>query len=263
MKGGIVIKMRKFFFLIMVLILILSVYGSKHRALSESTLLTNSETTQIILSSDTVKDTSENDEFHAFVEKWKLFDLLPECRTMTIEQQDEFINYFQQFDDVTRNYIILLLQGIAADTTTLDEVTNDFNYGVYLMNCQFCLYDMNQDGFSELVLKTGDCEAAYKYRVYTVVSGKLINCGELNGSHSSLFTNGSGRFVRYEGHMGVYDIDVSTLEGTTLKTHKIADGVLDYGKNEDYPELDKYYYGDYDQSMPFSDLPTLFLAPAG
>lgn len=131
------------------------------------------------------------------------------------------------------------------------------------MNCQYCLYDMNQDGSPEFILKTGDCEAAYKYTVYTVVYGKLINCGELNGSHSSLYTNGSGSFVRYEGHMGVYNIDVSTLEGTTLKTQKIADGVIDFEKKEDYPKLDKYYYGDYDQSMSFSGIPTLFLAPAG
>ena len=33
--------------------------------------------------------------------------------------------------------------------------------------------------------------------------------------------------MRYEGHMGVYNIDVSILEGTTLKTQKIADGVID------------------------------------
>lgn len=67
--------------------------------------------------------------------------------------------------------------------------------------------------------------------------------------------------MRYEGHMGVYNIDVSILEGTTLKTQKIADGVIDF--EEDYPTLDKYSYGDYDQSMSFSGIPTLFLAPAG
>ncbi|MDP4109737.1 MAG: hypothetical protein Q8878_06885 [Bacillota bacterium] len=255
--------MRNFLFLLMVLILILSVCGSKDRAVSESTLPAKSETMQITLLSATVKDTSVNDEFQTFIERWKLSGLLPECRKMTTEQQDEFIKYFQQFDDITRNYIILILQGIATDTTTLDDDTNDHKYGVYLMHCQFCLYDMNKDGFPEFILKTGGCEAAYKYTVYTVVEDKLINCGELNGSHSSLYTNGSGRFVRYEGHMGVYNIDVSKLEGTTLKTQKIADGVLDYGKKEDYQKLDKYYYGDYDQSMPFTDIPTLFLAPAG
>jgi hypothetical protein len=254
-------KKRKIFFLLMVLILILSVCGYKQRLLSEESLLTRSETTQIILPSDTVKDTSVNDEFQAFIEKWKLSGLLPECCTLTTENQDEFLKYFKQYDDVTRNYIILLLQGIAAGTATLGDDTNDHNHGVYLTNCAYCLYDMNQDGAPEFILKTGGCEAAYKYTVYTVVNGKLINCGELNGSHSSLYTNGSGSFVRYECHMGVYNIDVSILEGTILKTQKIADGVIDF--EEDYPTLDKYSYGDYDQSMSFSGIPTLFLAPAG
>jgi hypothetical protein len=216
-------KKRKLFILLIVLTLILSVRGSKYRVLSEATLPINSETSQIISPLDTVRDTSVNDEFQSFVETWKLSGLLPECRTMTTENEDEFVKYFQQFDDVTRYYIILLLQGIAADTITLADSTNDHKYGVYLMDCQFCLYDMNQDKAPELILKTGGCEADYMYMVYTVVNGKLINCGELSGSHSSLYIDGSGRFVRYEGHMGIYDIDVSTLEGTTINTQKIAD----------------------------------------
>ncbi|WOO35599.1 hypothetical protein R2R35_17595 [Anaerocolumna sp. AGMB13020] len=256
-------KMRKIFFLVMVLMLILSLYGCKQRVLSEESHLTRSETTEIILPSDTVKNTSVNDEFQAFVEKWELFGLLPESRTLTTENQNEFVKYFNQYDDVTRNYIILLLQGIAAGTTTLGDDTNDHKYGVYLMNCQYCLYDMNQDGAPEFILKTGDCEAAYKYTVFTVVNGKLIYCGELYGSHSSLYTNGSGSFVRYEGHMGVYNIDVSILEGTTLQTQKIAEGVIDFEKKEDYPELGKYDYGDYDQLLSFNGISTLFLAPAG
>ena len=132
------------------------------------------------------------------------------------------------------------------------------------MSCQYSLYDMNQDEIPEFILRTGNCEAAYKYTVYTIIEDKLINCGELSGSHSSLyFSEGTGKFVRYEGQMGVYHIDVSTLEGTKLNTKKIADGVLNYEKNEDYPKLDKYNYGDFDQSMIFSNIPTLFLAPAG
>jgi hypothetical protein len=58
--------------------------------------------------------------------------------------------------------------------------------------------------------------------------------------------------------MGVYTIDVLTLVGTTLKTQKIADGVLDYSKQEDYPKLEKYHYGDYDQTILFSDIPIFF-----
>lgn len=265
-------KMQIFLYLLMVLIL--SGCRKHHIVQSEATLLidgettqtnlfTNSERTQIISPSDNVNDISANDEFQAFIERWKLSGLLPENLTMTREQQDEFIKYFQQFDDVTLNYIILLLQEIANDTSTLADDINDYKYGVYLKYCQFSLYDMNQDGYPELILKTGDSEADFMYTVYTVVNSKLMNCGELSGSHSSLYTNGSGGFVRYEGYMGVYDIDVSILEGITLKTQKIADGVLDYSKKEDYPKLETYGYGDYEHPMTFSDIPTLFLAPAG
>ena len=226
------------------------------------------ETTQNILSLENVGYTSANEDFQAFIERWNLYGLLPECSTMTTENQDGFIKYFQQFDDVTQNYIILLLQEIAADTTKLIKKTvvdyiSDYKYGVYLNYCSFCLYDMNRDGFPELILMTGDCEAHYMYTVYTVVEGKLINCGELNGSHTALYTNGSGRLVRYAAHMGLYDIDISTLEGTTLKTQKIASGMLDDSKEEGYPDLDKYGYGDYAQSMTLSGIPTLFLAPKG
>ncbi|SFS03945.1 hypothetical protein [Anaeromicropila populeti] len=256
-------KNQKNFILIMVLILIASVYGNRHRVLTAVTRLTNHETSQIILPSETVKEATVNDEFQAFIEKWKLSGLLPECQTMTTENQDEFVKYFQQFDDLTRNYIILLLQLIAADTTVLGEGMNDPSYGIYLEFCQYCLYDMNQDEIPEFILKTGACEADYMYTVYMVDNDKLVNCGELSGSHASLYTNGSGKFVRYDGHMGVYNIDVSTLEGTTLKTIKIADGVLDYEKNEDYPSLDQYDYGDYNEIMSFNGIPTLFLAAAG
>ena len=225
-------------------------------------------TTQNILPSDNMENTSVNDEFYAFIEKWRLSGLLPEYGTITAEDQEDFIKYFQQFDDVTRDYIILLLQGVAAGTITLgcdgeDVYINNHLYGTYLQDCSYCLYDMNRDGFPELILKTGVDEAGYLYTVYTVVDSKLINCGELSGEHSDLLTNGSGRFVRYQAQMGTYDIDVSTLEGTTLKTQKIAAGELNYSKEEQYPDLDNFGYGDYKQSMTFSDIPTLFLTPAG
>lgn len=259
-------KKRKLLSLLLGMVLIITLSGceSKQSESSESTLPTNSEAKQIISPTDTVKDTSVNDEFLAYVEEYKLSGLIPEGCTMTTENQEEFIKYFQQFDEVAKDYIILLLQGIADNTITLDDGTNDHQYGVYLTSCQYYLYDMNQDEIPEFILRTGGSEADYKYTVYTIVEGKLIHCGDLSGSHSSLYSSdGSGKFVRYEGQMGVYHIDVSTLEGTTLKTKKIADGVLDYEKQEDYPELDKYNYGDFDQLMEFSNIPTLFIAPQG
>ena len=220
------------------------------------------------LQSENLKNTSVHNEFQTFIDRWELSGLLPECAKMTAENQDDFVKYFQKFDDVTQNYIILLLQEIAAGTSTVIDKTviehiSDYKYGIYLNYCSLCLYDMNQDGFPELIILTGSCEADYMYTVYTVVDGKLINCGELSGSHSALYTNGSGKLVRYAGHMGVYGIDISTLDGTTLNTQEIASGILDDSKNEEYPDLDNYGYGDYDQYMTFSGIPTLFLAPAG
>ena len=53
------------------------------------------------------------------------------------------------------------------------------------------------------------------------------------------------------------------MEGTTLITHEIADGGLDFNKGEGYPELVEYGYGDYDQCLEFSSIPTLILAPKG
>ncbi len=259
-------KLRKLISLLMVMVLIIALSGceSIQSELSEEILPTKSESKEIILPTNTVKDTPVNDEFMAYVEKYKLSGLIPESCIMTAEQQEEFIKYFQQFDEVTKGYIILLLQVIADNTITLDDDTNDHQHGVYLLSCQYSLYDMNQDDISEFILRTGNSEAAYKYTFYTIVEDKLINCGELSGSHSSLYSNdGTGKIVRYEGQMGVYHIDVSTLEGTALITKTIADGVINYEKNEDYPKLDQYNYGDFDQSMVFRNIPTLFLAPAG
>lgn len=259
-------KKRKLLSLILGIVLVITLSGceSKQSESSETTLSTNSVAKQSISPTDMVEDTSLNDEFLAYVEENKLSGLIPEGCTMTAEHKEDFIKYFQQFDEVAKGYIILLLQGIADNTIILDDDTNDHQYGVYLTGCQYYLYDMNQDEIPEFILRTGSCEAAYKYTVFTIVEGKLIHCGELSGSHSSLYSSeGTGKFVRYEGQMGVYHIDVSTLEGTTLKTKNIADGVLDYEKSEDYPELDKYNYGDFNQLMEFSSIPTLFIAPAG
>lgn len=207
-------------------------------------------------------ETSYN-EFRAFLDTWGLTGLISEDFTMTEENKEQFIKYFDMFDDVEFNYVILLLQGIINGTITITDDYNDPEHGMYLHGCQFCLYDMNGDGYPEFILKTGIDEAGYWYTVYTVVDGKLTDCGGVSGGHAFLCTDGSGSFVRYEGQMGCYDITLSTLEGTTLTTKNIASGELDYSKDEDYPDLEEYGYGKYNQYLQFSGLPTLLLTPAG
>ena len=182
---------------------------------------------------------------------------------MTPEHMTSLIRYILEFDDVEREYIMLLLQGISAGEITITAEHDDHKNGIYLNSCESCLFDMNQDGFPELILKTGSFEADYWYTVYTIVDGELIDCGGVSGSHAELYSNGSGSFLRYGGHMGSYEISISALEGATLATQGIADGFIDFDKGEDYPELVDIGYGDYSQNLEFAAIPALMLEAAG
>lgn len=215
------------------------------------------------MENDSVHRSNYNDEFQNFIETWKLTGLISEDIAITPENQERFIKYFEDFGDDERNYIMLLLQDITTGTITTTDDYNDPENGVYLNYCKFCIYDINQDGILEFILKTGSCEADYWYTVYTIIDGELVECGELSGSHASLYAGSSDGFMRYAGHMGVYEISISTLEGSKLITQNIANGELDFNKTENYPELVDYGYEKYDQYLNFSDIPTLMIAPAG
>jgi hypothetical protein len=218
----------------------------------------------ILISSDASDaDTSDTNEFEMFIETWSLSGLISEGLSMTSENRNDVLMYFQKFDDITRNYLILLLQSISAGETTVTDPYNDYIHGVYLRNCQYCLYDMNLDGFPELILKTGGCEADYWYTIYTITDDRLVDCGGISGGHAVLYTNGTGGFVQYAGHMGAFNITESALDCITLVTKEIAGGEIDFSKGTDYPELKEYGYADYGQCLEFSDIPTLMLCPAG
>lgn len=202
-------------------------------------------------------------EFQRFMEDRQLSGLIPEGMVITDENKDGVLQYFEALEDVEGEYIMLLLQAISAGEPTPADEYCSFEGGVYLDSCQFCLYDMDLDGFPEFILKTGVCEADFWFTVYTIADGALVDCGGLSGSHATLYADGAGGFVRYAGQMGVYNITVSTLEETTLITQEIADGEVDRSQGGDYPELKQYGYEDYDQPLAFSGIPTLFLNPAG
>lgn len=206
---------------------------------------------------------STADAFQAFMEDRKLTGLIPEGLVMTEENKACVLQYFEALDGAEGDYVLLLLQAISAGEPTPADPYCNFEGGVYLDMCQFCLYDMNLDGFPEFILKTGSCEADFWLTVYTIADGALVNCGELSGGHCTLYGGGSGGFVRYEGHMGEYHITASALEGTELTTREIADGEVDYGQGGSYPDLEQYGYGAFDQPLAFSGIPPLFLAPKG
>lgn len=206
---------------------------------------------------------SGGDEFQTFLDTWKLSGLIPAGLVMTDENKDGVLQYFEALDGAERDYVMLLLQDISAGEQTPADAYCNFEGGVYLDSCQFCLYDMNLDGIPEFILKTGTCEADYWLTVYTMADGALVDCGGLSGGHCVLYADGSGGFVRYEGHMGEYRVTASALEGTALTTQEIAEGVVDHDQGGNYPELEQYGYEDYDQPLKFSSVPTLFLAPKG
>ena len=257
-------KTRTFLLLLTVLILIFSGCTPSPAPISESVLPpSGSEAEQPPLTTGTEENATNIDEFEAFIDTWKLSGLVPKGTTMTDENRDGVMTYLQHFDGVIQDYIILLLQKISAGEMTPATQYCDYEGGVYLNFCAFCLYDMNLDGFPEFILNTGGSEADFWYTVYTIIDGELIECGGISGGHAALYVDGSGGLVRYTGHMGVYDITISTLDGATLKTQEIANGVLDYSKDERYPELEEYGYGDYEQYLEFSGIPTLFFAAKG
>jgi hypothetical protein len=244
---------------ILVVILILCMGGCMGHIPSKIISLTADAPSHIDLPISLKED--GHGEFETLVNKWNLSGLFPNDHPLTATQEDAFLSYIQQFDAATQQYILLLLQGIATKAITLQEGVNDHKSGVFLQFTQFYLYDMNQDGTMECILKTGSSEADYQYTFFTVVQDELICCGELSGSHATLYTQGSGALVRYAGQMGVYTVDISTLAGTALHTETIADGVVDNG--EDYPTLEQLEYGEYDQVISCSDIPPLYLAAAG
>jgi hypothetical protein len=244
---------------VLVVILILCIGGCMEHTPSKTIFLTADAPSHIDLPIRLKEDS--HGEFETLVNRWNLSGLFPNDYPLTVAQRDAILYYVQQFDQATQQYILLLLQGIATNAITLQEGVNDHKAGVYLMFTQIYLYDMNQDGTMECILKTGSSEADYQYTIFTMVQDELICCGELSGSHATLYTHGSGALVRYAGQMGVYTVDISSLTGTALHTETIADGVVDNG--EDYPTLEQLEYGEYDQVISCSDIPPLYLAAAG
>ena len=54
----------------------------------------------------------------------------------------------------------------------------------------YAMADLNLDGYPELMVKTGNCEANYVYEIWTKgADGKAVKAGIAVGSHASLYYN--------------------------------------------------------------------------
>lgn len=128
------------------------------------------------------------------------------------------VNTFAIQDDVKAAY--------ANELQWLNKTTN---------LAEYCVYDINKDGYKELIVKIGTCEADYMYRFYSCSYGKIVSLGSFVGGHSGLYEcDKNGVFV-YESHMGYENLYRISKEGNRIKSTKIFSNNLN-------PLLDRGYY---------------------
>ncbi|MGN1318659.1 MAG: hypothetical protein ACI4VF_06540 [Lachnospirales bacterium] len=118
---------------------------------------------------------------------------------------------------------------------------------------EYCVYDINKDGYKELCVKIGCCEADYEYRFYSCAYGKIVSLGTFSGGHSGLYEcDGNGIFV-YWGHMGCESLTKISKEGNSIKATQIFYEDLNplFAKGYDDPwhipkrTITMYNYTDY------------------
>lgn len=121
------------------------------------------------------------------------------------------------------------------------------------------LYDLDQNGVPELIVETGNCEAAYMFDVYTVANSVLVDCGQFSGFHTILTVGDSTGMVGYLAQMDCYEINKITLKGTMLTVQQIASGEVQDPENNTYPALSVFGLGDYSIDLPLCYGTTPFL----
>lgn len=118
----------------------------------------------------------------------------------------------------------------------LDEILAEYedDYGETL---PYSVYDMDNDGVKELIVKCGTCEADYMWRVYTLDdAGEALYVDEFAGGHSMLYSCGDG---------GLYNM-MAQMGGETIIHVTLADGVIseetvlekEIGPDEEYETPD-------------------------
>ncbi len=68
----------------------------------------------------------------------------------------------------------------------------------------YLIYDIDEDGVPEMVVKFGTCEADYRGAIYTFRDGRALQVGEERGlAHSSFYSDpGENGIIIMSGHMG-------------------------------------------------------------
>ncbi len=73
-----------------------------------------------------------------------------------------------------------------------------------------------------LVMKTGNCEAAYQLKFYTFINGTAQEIASCSAGHAGFYSGPEpGTFYRHTGHMGVEGLNLLTLSQGNLTSKEI------------------------------------------
>lgn len=133
----------------------------------------------------------------------------------------------------------------AANTTTGDIYTDVIaQYRIAsdkeVYPYSYAMADLNLDGYPELMVKTGNCEANYAYEIWTKgADGKAVKIGTTRGFHSQLY---------YNDQTGLLYSNMCIQDAQSISSYTMVSGTLqetllcDWGlRNSDYYRQNGYY----------------------
>ena len=111
----------------------------------------------------------------------------------------------------------------------------------------YAMADLNLDGYPELMVKTGNCEANYVYEIWTKgADGKAVKIGTARGFHSQLYYNDqtgllySNMCIQDAQSISSYAMVSGTLQETLLCNWGLRDS--DYYRQNGYYDLTRMDY---------------------
>ena len=133
-------------------------------------------------------------------------------------------------------------KGVVAEA----QQNNTAKYASTYDKIYYTIHDMNHDGIPELLVHDGDCEAAYRYIVYTFDGAEAVRVGEFGAAHAAdlLESDAEGNLYFAAAHMGSYGVSRITYDGNT-----VADTYLDETRPDGLK--DEYGMDDYDKTAAY------------
>lgn len=119
-----------------------------------------------------------------------------------------------------------------------DYDPNEYPSETGMLSEGYCLYDVDKDGVPEMMIRYGNCEAAYHTYVYGWVDGAVAELGDFYSGHSSLYTWPGENAVAFNwGHMGGHYVEKISLVGGALAWEAIFDEGMEEPIREAYTDM--------------------------